>query len=165
MATCMIKQRSILGSSFAAGVPNTFRNKVLRSPLSHFDVTPHEVLEQVKSQYENFIQNRAFTTAIARLGNVNVSKFKSAKKTVRNKVTVLSRGVGRGQFFRGAGMTRGNRGMPRGALRGVRKTSNFNLTKNMRGYARRDRAIRDSESHPRGRASTSGAGFSGENRL
>ena len=95
----MVKQRSILGSSFAAGVPNTFRNKILRSPLSHFDVTPKEVLEEVKSQYENFIQNRAFTTAIARLGSVNVSKFKSAKKTVRNKVTVLSRGVSRGQFL------------------------------------------------------------------
>ena len=50
MATFMVKQRSILGSSFAAGVPNTFRNKILRSPLAHFDVTPKEVQEEVKSQ-------------------------------------------------------------------------------------------------------------------
>ena len=112
-----------------------------------------------------FIQNKAFTTAIARLGNVNVSKFKSAKKIVRNKITVLNRGVGRGQNFRGTGIARGSRGMNRGALRGVNKTSNFNLSKNMRGYARRDRAIRGAESHPRGRAGTSGAGFSGDNRL
>ena len=92
MATCMIKQKSILGSSFAAGVPNIYRNRVLRSPLSLFNVTPPEVLESVKAQYENFIQNKAFTTAITRLGNVNVSKFKSAKKIVRNKITMLNRG-------------------------------------------------------------------------
>ena len=111
-----------------------------------------------------FIQNKAFTTAIARLGNVNVSKFKSAKKIVRNKITMLNRGgVGRGQSFRGTGIGRGARGTNRGALRGVNKT-NFNLSKNMRGYLRRDRAIRGIESHPRGRAGTSGAGFSGDNR-
>ena len=162
MATFMVKQRSILGSSFAAGVPNTFRNKILRSPLAHFDVTPKEVLEEVRLQYDNFVQNRAFASAVARLGNTN--KFKSSKKTVRSRLTIVSRGVGaRGQSFRGTNVARGNRGAARGALRGVRKTLNF--CKNMRGYARRDRAIRESESQPRGRASTSGAGFSGENRL
>ena len=165
MATCMIKQKSILGSSFAAGVPVMFRNRFLRSPLALFNVTPPEVLDSIKEQYEKFIQQRAFTTAITRLGNVgSSSKFKNTRKIVKNKITMLNRGgIVRGQNFRGAGIGRGARGLNRGALRGVSK-NNFNMSKNMRGYLRRDRAIRGIESHPRGRASTSGAGFSGDNR-
>ena len=48
MATIMVRQRSILGSTFAAGVPNTFRNKILKSPLSHFEVSPKEILSKVR---------------------------------------------------------------------------------------------------------------------
>ena len=66
MATFMIKQRSILGSCYVAWVPKSFRNKVLKSPLASFEVTPKEVLEEVKSQYEGFIQNRAFASAVVR---------------------------------------------------------------------------------------------------
>ena len=164
MATCMIKQKSILGSSFAAGVPVLFKNRFLRSPLAVFNVTPPEILDAIKEQYEKFIQQRAFTTAITRLGNVGMNKFKSSRKIVKSKITMLNRGgAGRGQNFRGSGTTRGARGMNRGTLRGVNKSS-FNISKNTRGYMRRDRAIRGMESHPRGRANTSGAGFSGENR-
>ena len=141
-----------------------FRNRFLRSPLALFNVTPPEVLDSIKEQYEKFIQQRAFTTAITRLGNVGSSKFKNTRKIVKNKITMLNRGgVGRGQNFRGTGTARGARGMNRGALRGVSKTS-YNISKNMRGYLRRDRAIRGMEAHPRGRANTSGAGFSGDNR-
>ena len=161
MATFMIKQRSILGSSFAAGVPRTFRNKILKSPLALFDVTPRAVMEEVRQQYDSFIQNRAFASAVARLGNVN--KFRGTSRIIRNKVTIVSRGAGlRGQSFRG-NVTRGNRGFVRGSLRGVRRSASY--VRNMRGYARRDRALKESESQSRGRASTSVAGFSGESRL
>ena len=160
MSTFMMRQRSILGSNFAASVPNTYRNRIIRSPLSTFDVAPSGILEEVKSQYENFIQNRAFTSAVAKLGSMN--KVGRIKKTVKSRMTIVSRGAARGQLFRGAGLTRGNRGAGRGSLRGVRKSAYSN--RNMRGYARRDRAIRDAEAPSRGGASTSGAGFSAENR-
>ena len=160
MATFMMRQRSILGSNFAASVPNTYRNRIIRSPLSHFDVAPRGVLDEVRSQFEHFIQNRAFTSAVTRLGNLN--KVGKIKRTIKSRTTIVSRGSARGQQFRGAGFIRGNRGAGRGALRGVKKTAYSN--KNMRGYARRDRAIRDAEAPSRGRASTSGAGFSVENR-
>ena len=68
--------------------------------------------------------------------------------------------LNRGQSFRGAVASRGNRGNNRGALRGVRKVSGYN--RNVRGYARRDRALREAD--PRAFASTSTAGFSAENR-
>ena len=154
IATFMARQRSILGASIAAGVPNTFKHKRLKSPLARFEVAPNDIMEDVKRQFDAFIQNKAFSTAVAKLGNPN--KFKSSKKTVR-KVTVLSRGGNRGLSFRGTAAARGNN---RGALRGVRKASGF--SKNARGYMRRDRALREAD--PRVFASTSTAGFSTENR-
>ena len=157
IATFMARQRSILGASIAAGVPNTFKHKSLKSPLARFEVAPNDIMEDVKRQFDAFIQNKAFSTAVAKLGNPN--KFKSSKKTVR-KVTVLSRGGNRGISFRGKAASRGNRGNNRGALRGVRKASGF--SKNARGYMRRDRALREAD--PRVFASTSTAGFSTENR-
>ena len=122
IATFMARQRSILGASIAAGVPNTFKHKLLKSPLARFEVAPNDIMEDVKRQFDAFIQNKAFSTAVAKLGNPN--KFKSSKKTVR-KVTVLSRGGIRGISFRGKAASRGNRGNNRGALRGVRKASGF----------------------------------------
>ena len=119
-------------------------------------------MEEVRQQYDSFVQKRAFASAVARLGNVN--KFRGTNRTVRNKVTIVSRGVGlRGQMFRGTNVAKGNRGFVRGSLRGVRKTASYN--RNLRGYARRGRALKESEPQTRGRASTSVAGFSGESRL
>ena len=157
IATFMARQRSILGASIAAGVPNIYKHRLLKAPLARFEVAPNDVMEDVKRQFDAFIQNKAFSTAVAKLGNVN--KFKSSKKTVR-KMTVLSRGGNRGLSFRGIAAARGNRGNNRGALRGVRKASG--LSKNARGYMRRDRALREAD--PRVFASTSTAGFSAENR-
>ena len=160
MSTFMMRQRSILGANFAASVPNTYRNRLIRSPLSTFDVAPSGVLEEVKHQFENFIQHRAFTSAVSKLGNLN--KVGRIKKTIKNRMTIVSRGTARGQLFRGAGPARGNRGAGRGSLRGVRKSAYS--SRNLRGFIRRDRAIRDVEAPLRGGASTSGAGFSAENR-
>ena len=157
IATFMARQRSILGASIAAGVPNTYKHRLLKAPLARFEVAPKDVMEDVKRQFDVFIQNKAFSTAVAKLGNVN--KFKSSKKTIR-KMTVLSRGGNRGLAFRGIAAARGNRGNNRGALRGVRRASG--LSKNARGYMRRDRAL--TEADPRVFASTSTAGFSAENR-
>ena len=156
MATIMVRQRSILGSTFSAGLPNSFRNKVLKSPLSHFDVTPSQVMSDVKNQYDTFIQNRAFASAVARLGNVPA--FRGAKKSGKKRLSSANRG-GRGQPNRYLGSFSSSRGVTRGTLRGVRRAT----FKNVRGFARRDRALRDIEA-PRGRASTSGAGFSADNR-
>ena len=156
MATIMVRQRSILGSTFSAGLPNSFRNKVLKSPLAHFDVTPSQVMSDVKNQYDSFIQNRAFASAVARLGNVPA--VRGAKKSGKKRLSSANRG-GRGQPNRYLGSFSSSRGVTRGTLRGVRRAT----FKNVRGFARRDRALRDIEA-PRGRASTSGAGFSADNR-
>ena len=162
MATFMIKQRTILGSCFAATVPKSFRNKVIKAPLASFEVAPREILEEVKTQYDGFIQNRAFASAVARLGTVN--KFRGTSRTIKKKVTVVSRGNrAREQGFRGFGITRGNRGQARGALRGVRRVSGF--SKNMRGYTRRDRALTESDHQARGNAGTVVTGFSAESQL
>ena len=69
----------------------------------------------------------------------------------------------RGQLFRGASVIRGNRGQYRGALRGVRRTTVY--SRNMRGYARRDRAIKEAENQVRGNAGSVTTGFSNENQL
>ena len=156
MATIMVRQRSILGSTFAVGVPNTFRNKILKSPLSHFDVTPNQVITEVRNQFETFMQTRAFASAVARLGNVPT--FRGPKKSNRKKVQAANRG-NRGQQSRFYGPS-SSRGVTRGVFRGVKRTG-FN--KNIRAFERRDRALRETEA-PRGRANSSGAGFSGGNR-
>ena len=80
---------------------------------------------------------------MARLGAVNI--FRGTSRTLRKKVTIVSRGMrARGQFFRGTGVVRGNRGQFRGALSGVRRASGY--SRNMRGYTRRDGALKESES-------------------
>ena len=160
LATIMVRQRSILGSTFAAGVPNTYRNKILKSPLSHFDVTPQEILAEVRQQFDNFVQTRAFTSAIVRLGNVG--SFRGSRKGGKKRSLMATRG-NRGQGFRNSRGASNPRGIPRGALRGVRRASGLS-NRNFRGFSRRDRAMNDAVATPRGGASTSGAGFSSENR-
>ena len=162
VATFMIKQRTILGSCFAASAPKSYRTRVIKAPLASFEVAPKAVLEEVKAQFDGFIQNKAFTSAVARLGAV--TKFRGTSRTVKKKVMIMARGNrARGLGARGFGNNRGTRGMNRGALRGVRRPSG--MSRNMRGYARRDRALAESDQQTRGNAGTSVAGFSNENQL
>ena len=153
----MVKQRSILGSTFSAGLPNSFRNKVLKSPLSHFDVTPKQIITDVKNQCETFMQSRAFSTAVARLGNIPT--FRGPKKSSKKRTQASHRG-NRGQLsnFYGPSSARGG---SRGAFRGV-KRAGFN--KNFRAFERRDRALRGLEA-PRGASNaSSGTSNAGNSR-
>ena len=162
MATFMIKQRIILGSCFAATAPKSYRTRVIKAPLASFEVAPKEVLEAVKAQFDVFIQQKAFTSAVARLGAVN--KFRGTSRTVKRKVMVVTRGNrARGLGARGIGNSRGSRGLNRGALRGVRRPSG--MSRNMRGYARRDRALAEPVQQASSNAGTSVTGFSNGNQL
>ena len=147
MTTIMVRQRNILGSTFAVGIPNTYRNRILKAPLSHFDVTPKQIIAEVKSQCETFMQSRAFSTAVARLGNVPT--FRGPKKSGKKRTQASQRG-NRGQQsnFYGPSSARGG---SRGAFRGV-KRAGFN--KNFRAFERRDRALRGLEA-PRGASNAS----------
>ena len=145
-----------MGSTFAVGVPNTFRNKILKAPLSHFDVTPNQVITEVRSHFETFMQTRAFASAVARLGNVPT--FRGPKKSNKKKVQAANRG-NRGQQSRFYGPS-SSRGVSRGAFRGAKRAG---FSKNFRAFERRDRALREMEA-PRGSGNSSGAGFSGNNR-
>ena len=162
MTTFIVKQRSVLGSFFSFGLPRSFRKKILKSPLSSFEVAPKEVFNEVKREHDSFIQNKAFANAVARIGTAN--RFRGTNRIMKKKVTIVSRGMrARGQIFRGFNAGRGNRVQFRGSLRGVRRASISG--RNMRGYARRDRAIKEAENQTKGNASTVTAGFSYENQL
>ena len=157
MATIMVRQRNILGSTFAVGVPNTYRNKILKAPLSHFDVAPKQVIAEVRSQFETFMQTRAFASAVARLGNVPT--FRGPKKSGKKRTQAANRG-NRGQQSNFYGPS-SSRGGSRGAFRGVKRAS-FN--KNFRAFERRDRALRGLEA-PRGASnSSSGTSNAGNSR-
>ena len=135
MSTFMVRQRNILGSTFAVGIPNTYRNRILKAPLSHFDVTPKQIILSIKSECETFMHSRAFSTAVARLGNIPT--FRGPKKSNKKRSQASQRG-NRGQVahFYGPSSARGG---SRGSFRGV-KRSGFN--KNFRGFERRDRALK-----------------------
>ena len=164
MSTFVMKQRTVLASCFSAALPKSFRAKLIKSPLSSFEVGPKETFAEVKRQYDAFVQNKAFASAVANVGATN--RFKTTSRVFKKRLTIVARGSrGRGQvgFQRGTFAFRGNRGQFRGPLRGVRRSSMAG--RNARGFARRDRAIREIDNQQRGNASTNTTVFSPESQL
>ena len=137
LATFMTKQRSIWASCVSYMVPRPLKAKMMRAPLATFEVAPMEVMRNVKTQFDTFLQGKAFATAVA---NVGANRAKVFNKVVKKKVAERGRGMKvRGQGFRGAAVGRGSRGFNRGPLRGVRKAS---LSwRNQRAFERRDRFV------------------------
>ena len=137
MSSGMMKQRHALASCLSFSLPKSFKAKIIKAPLTSFEVAPKEALMEVKTQYEGFVQRKAFAQAIA---NVGASRFKGTTRIVKKKTMVVARGTrARGQLFRGSLLGRSFRGQNRGSLRGVRRAGlSF---RNMRAFARRDRAM------------------------
>ena len=132
-----MQQRHALASCLSFSLPKSFKAKIIKAPLTSFEVAPKEALKEVKSQYEGFVQSKAFAQAIA---NVGASRFKGTTRIFKKKTMVVARGTrARGQLFRGALLGRSFGGQNRGSLRGVRRAGlSF---RNMRAFARRDRAM------------------------
>ena len=163
MSSFIMKQRQVLASCFSTGLPKSFRSRLIKAPLASFQVAPSAEFEEVKREYEGFVQKRAFANAVA---NVGFNRFRGTSRIVRQKTTILSRGTRpRGQLYRGNTLGRGFRGQLRGSLRGVRRSGLSG--RNMRGFARRDRAVgRDSDNQvARVNPNIETAGYSGNNQL
>ena len=157
----MMKQRVALASCLSLALPKSFKFKLVKAPLASFEVAPKEVLKEIKLQYESFVQNRAFAQAIA---NVGASKFRGSNKVTKKRIVTYTRSMRtRGQNFRATSGPRGFRGQARRASRGVRRVTLSG--RNLRAFARRDRAVGSSQSNQAPLELTSGApGYSGESR-
>ena len=163
MSTFMIKQRNVLASCLSTGLPKMFKSKLLKAPLTTFEVAPSEIFKEIKREYDSFIQQRAFAKAVASVGSGN--RYSTVSRTFKRKITVMSRGSrGRGLsgFQRGSFLNRGGRGQTRGALRGVRRASMSGRV--ARGFDRRDRAIGHLDSQSRGSANVATAPFPNNNQ-
>ena len=118
-------------------------------------------MKEIKTQYESFAQNRAFAQAIA---NVGASKFRGSNKVTKKRIVTYTRSMrSRGQNFRATSGPRGFRSQARNASRGVRRATLSN--RNLRAFARRDRAVGRNPNNQTPLELTSGApGYSGESR-
>ena len=146
MVSFMIKQRQALSSCLSVSLPKSFRSKVIRAPITSFEVAPKEAFREIKEQYDSFIQSKAFAQAVANLG---AKQFRGTTRIFKKKTMVIARGTrARGQSFRGSLGNRGFRGQGRGTLRGVKRIGLG--ARNLRAFARRDRAIgRGQDNQPR----------------
>ena len=161
LASTMMKQRVALASCLSLALPKSFKFKLVKAPLASFEVVPKEILREIIDSYESFVKNRVFAQAIA---NVGASKFKGSNRVTKKKTVTYTRNMRtRGHSFRSTSGPRGFRGQLRGPSRGVRRATLSN--RNLRAFARRDRAVGRNQNEQAPLELTSGApGHSGESR-
>ena len=137
MTSAMMKQRHALTSCASVALPAMFKSKINKAPLTTFEIAPKEAFEDIKKQFDSFIRDKAFTQAVVSL---SANRSRGTTRVFRQRTTVISRGTRtRGYIGRALMGARGLRGQYRSALRGVR--SSGLSVRNMRAFARRDRAV------------------------